>query len=95
MYPYTLTPEQKAEKEARAIGREQEEPTEGANKELMDDFFRQLFEGRKKWIVPEETYCEWDFLLRFCTFEPICICLHSLCSLAFCIKKKKKKERNV
>ena len=85
MYPYTLTPEQKAEKKARAIGREQEEPPEGANKELMDDFFRQLFEGRKRWIVPEETYCEWDFLLQFSPFESICICLHSLCSLVFCV----------
>ena len=38
--------------------RKGEERPEGANKELIDEFFRHLFEGRKKWIVPEETYCE-------------------------------------
>ena len=58
-YPHTLTAEQKAEREAKS--KEHQERPEGSNRELMDEFFGQLFEGRRKWIVPEETFCECAF----------------------------------
>ena len=58
-YPYTLTPEQKAEKEEKDNNRKRyHEFPEGSNVELQKEFFRQLIEGRKKFIVPEKTYCE-------------------------------------
>ena len=58
-YPYTLTPEQKAEKAEKDEKRKRyTEFLEGSNKELQEDFFRQLVEGRKRFIVPEKTYCE-------------------------------------
>lgn len=58
-YPYTLTPEQKAEKEEKEEMRKRyHEFPEGSNKELQEEFFRKLMEGRKRFIVPEKTYCE-------------------------------------
>lgn len=63
-YPYTLTEEQKKEKEARDKKR-QDEPPEGSNDALIKDFFTKLFAGRKKWIVPEKTFCEWSQPLFF------------------------------
>ena len=58
-YPYTLTPEQKAEKDEKDKNRKRyHECPEGSNKELKMDFFKQLAEGRKRFIVPEKTYCE-------------------------------------
>ena len=32
----------------------------GAQVALIDDFFEQIFAGRKKWIDPEKTYCTYD-----------------------------------
>ena len=58
-YPYTLTPEQKVEKDEKDEKRKRyHEFPEGSNKELQEEFFRQLMEGRKRFIVPEKTYCE-------------------------------------
>ncbi len=58
-YPYTLTPEQKAEKEEKDKNRKRYyQFPEGSNEELQKEFFRQLAEGRKRFIVPEKTYCE-------------------------------------
>ena len=58
-YPYTLTPEQKAEKEEKdAYRKRYHQFPEGSNEELQKEFFRQLVEGRKRFIVPEKTYCE-------------------------------------
>ena len=63
-YPYTLTPEQKAEKDEKDEKRKRyNEFPEGSNKELQEDFFKQLVEGRKRFIVPEKTYC------TFCLLE--------------------------
>ena len=56
-FPYTLTEEQRGVKEARDNGRK-DEPPEGSNDALIKEFFTQLFAGRKKWIVPEEMFCE-------------------------------------
>ena len=56
-YPYALTEEQRKEKEAQdrsAI----DEPPEGSNNQFITDFCTQLFDGRKKWILPEKTFCE-------------------------------------
>lgn len=64
-YPYTLTPEQQAEKEENDKNRKRYyEFPEGSNEELQREFFRQLTEGRKRFIVPEKTYCECNL------FEP-------------------------
>lgn len=58
-YPYTLTPEQQAEKEEKDKNRKRyHEFPEGSNEELQKEFFRQLAEARKKFIVPEKTYCK-------------------------------------
>ena len=60
-YPYTLTPEQKAEKEEKDKNRKRyHQFPEGSNQELQKEFFRQLTEARQKFIVPEKTYCECD-----------------------------------
>ena len=58
IYPYTLTAEQKREKEEKDKSSRRPPALEGSNGPLMDDFFKQLSEGRKKWVVPEKTYCE-------------------------------------
>ena len=58
-YPYSLTPEQKAEKEEKDEMRKRyHEFPEGSNKELQEEFFKKLMDGRKRFIVPEKTYCE-------------------------------------
>lgn len=63
-YPYTE--EQRRRKEVRDQERKNEEP-EGTNHALTKQFFTQLFAGRKKWIKPEKTFCELQFLLHtFC-----------------------------
>ena len=54
-YPYTE--EQRRLKEIRDKERKNEEP-EGSNHKLTNDFFTQLFAGRKKWIIPGKTFCE-------------------------------------
>lgn len=62
-YPYTLTPEQKAEKDEKDEKRKRyNEFPEGSNKELQKEFFKQLVEGRKRFIVPEKTYCKFYIL---------------------------------
>ena len=58
-HPYEVTPEKKETLETRARDRENEPRVEGSNDSLMDDFFKQMMDGRKKWIVPEETYCKY------------------------------------
>ena len=61
-YPYTLTPEQKAEKEEKdAYRKRYHQFPEGSNEELQKEFFKQLAEGRKRFIVPEKTYCECNY----------------------------------
>ena len=58
-YPYTLTPEQQAEKEEKDKNRKRyHQFPEGSNEELQKEFFRQLAEARKRFIVPEKTYCK-------------------------------------
>ena len=57
-YPRRLTAEQKIEREAKEKERFQEPPVEGSNTVLLDDFRKQMFRGRKKWLNPETTYCE-------------------------------------
>ena len=65
-YPYTLTEEQRKVKEARDSARKDESP-EGSNKALIKDFFTQLIDGRKKWIVPERMFCE----SMFCSLQGV------------------------
>lgn len=61
-YPYEITPENKEKKEVKERLDKERKKEEGnmigSNDSLMDDFFKQLFAGRKKWIVPEKTYCK-------------------------------------
>lgn len=55
-YPHTLTPKQKAEKDA---GDKEDDPLpEGFNVELRKTFSDALDAGRKKWIDPSRDYCE-------------------------------------
>ena len=54
-FPYSE--EQRRLKEIRDKERKNEEP-EGSNHALTNDFFTQLFAGRKKWIIPGKTFCE-------------------------------------
>lgn len=70
-YPYTLTEEQRKVKEARDNARKDDSP-EGSNKPLIKEFFTQLINGRKKWIVPGKTFCESliVFLLRLLFLLP-------------------------
>ena len=62
-YPYTE--EQRRLKEIRDNQRKTEEPA-GTNYALTNDFFTQLFAGRKKWIKPEKTFCELQVSLYVC-----------------------------
>ena len=65
-YPYTLTPEQKAEKEVKDEQRKRyNEFPEGSNKELQEEFFKKLVEGRKRFIVPEKTYCKCNLSVAY------------------------------
>ena len=59
-YPHTLTDEEEKKREAAIRGR-RDEPPEGSNKELIQEFFRQIFGGRKRWIEPDKTFCESNF----------------------------------
>ncbi len=56
-YPYTLTEDQRREKEVKD-SKPRDEPPEGSNSALVKDFARHLAAGRKKWIVPKKTFCE-------------------------------------
>ena len=56
-YPHTLTDGQRRAKEEKDAGR-QNEPPEGSNNALIMEFFEKLFAGRKKWVDPEKTFCE-------------------------------------
>lgn len=55
-YPYRLTAEQAAEKEAVDEG--VEAWPEGANVELCEEFWGKLKAGREKWIEREKDFCE-------------------------------------
>ena len=57
-HPYTLTAEQKKEKEEKDKSNKKPPVLEGSNGPLMDDFFKQLFEGRKRWVERERMFCE-------------------------------------
>ena len=35
-----------------------DEPPEGSNSELVKEFFAKVSAGRKKWVVPEKTFCK-------------------------------------
>ena len=59
-YPHTLTEEQKKEDEAKKNSTKSD-PPEGSQNALIDEFFTKLFAGRKKWIVPEKTFCKFNF----------------------------------
>ncbi|KAL9128593.1 MAG: hypothetical protein Q9217_002758 [Psora testacea] len=63
VYPVKLTPEQAKEKQEKEENREP--PPEGANVELTNTFFEQIFAGRKKWVDPEKT-----FLLHILAVHP-------------------------
>ncbi|KAL6719969.1 hypothetical protein ACLMJK_001890 [Lecanora helva] len=56
VHPHTLTEEQKKEKEKRELEKRNGPHLEGSNGPLIDEFVKQLFAGREKWIVPEKTY---------------------------------------
>lgn len=56
-YPHKPTEDQRKEKEAKSNSTK-DEPPEGSNKELIKDFFTQIFVGRKRWIEPEKTFCK-------------------------------------
>jgi hypothetical protein len=45
-------------KKAEEEKRKQEKPPEGMNVEFFAEFYRQLEEGRAKWVDHEKTYCE-------------------------------------
>ncbi|MCJ1280174.1 hypothetical protein MMC21_008001 [Puttea exsequens] len=55
-YPYKVTPELQARKEAKDRKLETEPRVEGSNESLMADFFTQLLAGRRKYIDPENTF---------------------------------------
>lgn len=54
-YPYTLTPEQQAEKEKLDLGRSY---PPGTNEELYKQFFDRLDALKKKYFDEEKDYCE-------------------------------------
>ena len=62
-HPYKLTAEQKKEKDENDASNKKPPALEGSNGPLMDDFFKQLVAGRKKWIVPEKMFCKLATLL--------------------------------
>lgn len=66
-FPYTLTPEQ----EAAGLGSDTLPETypEGAVRGLADDFFRDLFEKRKKCIDHETQYCMFPVYSSLIPFE--------------------------
>ena len=58
-YPYTLTPEQRAEKARLDEAERLEHPLpEGSNKQLHNVFFTALREKRAKWMDESKDYCE-------------------------------------
>ena len=60
-YPYTLTPEQKAEKAQLDRVEELEHPfPEGSNRELYEVFFAALREKKAKWLDGSKDYCKWE-----------------------------------
>lgn len=54
VYAHGGTEEEKEAKDRST----RDEPPAGSNNKFINDFCTQLFVGRKKWIVPEKTFCE-------------------------------------
>ena len=69
-YPYTLTPEQRAEKARLDRDEELEHPLpEGSNRELHDVFFAALREKKAKWMDESKDYCTSEFhMIEFCVY---------------------------
>ena len=58
-YPYSLTPEQRAEKARLDEVDKMENPLpEGSNRELHSVFFAALVEKRAKWMDESKDYCK-------------------------------------
>ena len=57
-YPYHLTPEQKSKKEEDLKEKAKEPHPPGAQGPLIEEAFGKLNAGRKKWIIPEKTFCK-------------------------------------
>lgn len=57
-YPHHLTPEQAAEKNRKEEQAKKEPEPPGAQVGLIEDWFRGVWAGRKKYIDPERTYCK-------------------------------------
>ena len=62
VYPHHLTPEQIAEKEAKAAELRKERNPQGSQDALVNEFLDKLKKGREKWINPEKTFCKLLFL---------------------------------
>lgn len=86
-YPFTLTPEQRAEK-ARLDEADKLEhpPPEGSNTELHRVFFAALVDKRAKWMDESKDYCKCvshELERGFCIGPSVGIVWHSLALLSW------------
>lgn len=77
-YPHHLTSEQTAERDMKVEEAKKTPPLQGAQVELIDEWFEQLLGGRKKFIDPQKTFCkslDHFHIFSCCSIDPTQSCI--------------------